>query len=204
MTERIGFIGLGAMGKGMALNLQNKGFQLNVFDIAPEPVAILVQQGAVAAASVAELTQNSDIVVTMLPGSPEVDGVVLGEGGVLAEPGMRQQRRRQHHPALAVEGEGIASGQQRGGEIAVRVGEGIEGIDALGDPLQAVHAASLDRRRDRRGIGDDAVEALLGQDGTPTGRHRDPALPVDLVVETRKEIALHQTAPRRPPSMRAG
>ena len=84
MTERIGFIGLGAMGKGMALNLQNKGFQLNVFDIAPEPVAILVQQGAVAAASVAELTQNSDIVVTMLPGSPEVDGVVLGEGGVLA------------------------------------------------------------------------------------------------------------------------
>ena len=84
MTERIGFIGLGAMGKGMALNLQTKGFQLNVFDIAPEPVAILVQQGAVAAASVAELTKNSDIVVTMLPGSPEVEGVVLGEGGVLA------------------------------------------------------------------------------------------------------------------------
>ncbi len=84
MTERIGFIGLGAMGKGMASNLQNKGFQLNVFDIVPEPVAVLVQQGAKAAASVAELTEASDIVVTMLPGSPEVDAVVLGEGGVLA------------------------------------------------------------------------------------------------------------------------
>ena len=35
MTERIGFIGLGDMGKGMVRNLQNKGFQLNVFDIAP-------------------------------------------------------------------------------------------------------------------------------------------------------------------------
>ena len=84
MTERIGFIGLGAMGKGMALNLQTKGFQLGVFDIAPEPVAILVQQGAIEAASIAELTENSDIVVTMLPGSPEVGAVVLGEAGVLA------------------------------------------------------------------------------------------------------------------------
>ncbi len=84
MTERIGFIGLGAMGKGMASNLQNKGFQLSVFDIDPQPVAVLVQLGAIAAASIAELTESSDIVVTMLPGSPEVDTVVLGEGGVLA------------------------------------------------------------------------------------------------------------------------
>ena len=84
MVERIGFFGLGAMGKGMALNLQTKGFQLNGFDIAPEPVAILVQQGAVASASIIELVENSDIVVTMLPGSPEVEAVVLGEGGVLA------------------------------------------------------------------------------------------------------------------------
>jgi 4-hydroxybutyrate dehydrogenase/sulfolactaldehyde 3-reductase len=84
MTERIGFIGLGAMGKGMASNLQNKGFQLNVFDISPAPVGVLVQLGATEAASIAELTAASDIVVTMLPGSPEVEAVVLGEGGVLA------------------------------------------------------------------------------------------------------------------------
>jgi len=84
MTERIGFIGLGAMGKGMASNMQNKGFQLTVFDLDPAPVSVLVQLGATAAASVAELTEASDIVVTMLPGSPEVEVVVLGEGGVLA------------------------------------------------------------------------------------------------------------------------
>ncbi|MDA0230227.1 MAG: NAD(P)-binding domain-containing protein [Proteobacteria bacterium] len=84
MTERIGFIGLGAMGKGMASNLQNKGFQLSVFDVSPTPVSVLVQLGATETASIAELTAASDIVVTMLPGSPEVEAVVLGEGGVLA------------------------------------------------------------------------------------------------------------------------
>ena len=84
MTDRIGLIGLGAMGKGMASNLQNKGFQLSVFDIDPQPMAVLVQLGAKQPASIAELTEASDIVVTMLPGSPEVNAVVLGEGGVLA------------------------------------------------------------------------------------------------------------------------
>ncbi len=84
MTERIGFIGLGAMGKGMASNMQNKGFQLTVFDIDPAPVSVRVQLGATEAAAVAEVTEASDIVVTMLPGSPEVEQVVFGEGGVLA------------------------------------------------------------------------------------------------------------------------
>ncbi len=84
MTERIGFIGLGSMGKGMASNLQKKGFQLNVYDIDPVPVSVLVQLGATEAASVAALAEATDIVVTMLPGSPEVEQVVFGEGGVLA------------------------------------------------------------------------------------------------------------------------
>jgi len=82
VTERIGFIGLGAMGKGMARNLQNKRFQLNVFDISPAPVGVLVQLGATEATSIAELTEASDIVVTMLPGSLEVEAAVLGESGV--------------------------------------------------------------------------------------------------------------------------
>ena len=89
MTDRIGFIGLGAMGKGMASNLQNKGFQLSVFDIDPQPMAVLVQLGAKQSASIAELTEASDIVVTMLPGSPEVDAVVLGEGQQAGEAEIR-------------------------------------------------------------------------------------------------------------------
>ncbi len=90
MSERIGFIGLGRMGRPMASNLQRKGVQLTVFDIAEPPMGVLVQLGARRAASVAEVAESSDIVVTMLPGSPEVEAVVMGAEGVFAygRPGM--------------------------------------------------------------------------------------------------------------------
>jgi 4-hydroxybutyrate dehydrogenase/sulfolactaldehyde 3-reductase len=78
------------MGKPMAANLQRKGFQLTVFDIAEPPMAVLVQLGARQATSLAEVAENSDIVITMLPGSPEVEEVVMGPDGVFAQgrPGM--------------------------------------------------------------------------------------------------------------------
>ena len=82
--ERIGFIGLGRMGRGMASNLQRKGFQLTVFDLQAAPMRALEDLGAKPAASVAELSRESDIVVTMLPGPPEVEAIVLGPEGVLA------------------------------------------------------------------------------------------------------------------------
>ncbi len=90
MTDRVGFIGLGRMGRPMAANLQRKGVQLTVFDIVATPMAVLVQLGARQAASLAAVVENSDVVVTMLPGSPEVEDVVLGADGVLAHarPGM--------------------------------------------------------------------------------------------------------------------
>ena len=84
MGERIGFIGLGRMGRPMAANLQRKGFQLTVFDLDETPMDILAQRGAAKAASVAEVVENADIVITMLPGSPEVEAVALGPGGILA------------------------------------------------------------------------------------------------------------------------
>ncbi len=84
MSERIGFIGLGRMGRPMAANLQRKGFQLTVFDLNQTPMDILAQLGAAKAASVAEVVENADIVITMLPGSPEVEAVALGPGGILA------------------------------------------------------------------------------------------------------------------------
>ena len=82
--ERIGFIGLGRMGRGMASNLQRKGFQLTVFDLQAAPMRALEELGAKPAASVAELSRESDIVVTMLPGPAEVEAIVLGPEGVLA------------------------------------------------------------------------------------------------------------------------
>ena len=84
MSERIGIIGLGRMGRPMAANLQRKGFQLTVFDLNETPMDILAQLGAAKTASVAEVVENADIVITMLPGSPEVEAVALGPGGILA------------------------------------------------------------------------------------------------------------------------
>ena len=82
--ETIGFVGLGRMGKSMAANLRKKGFELVVFDVAPAPVEALQALGATAAASVAELARRCSIVATMLPASAEVEAVVLGPDGVLA------------------------------------------------------------------------------------------------------------------------
>ncbi len=81
--ERVGFIGLGRMGRPMASNLRRKGFELYVLDINPAPVAELIALGAKAATDIADLVANSDIIVTMLPTSVEVLGTVTGAGGVL-------------------------------------------------------------------------------------------------------------------------
>jgi 4-hydroxybutyrate dehydrogenase / sulfolactaldehyde 3-reductase len=82
--DRIGFIGLGNMGRPMASNLVRKGFPLVVFDVNPAPVRRLEQLGARAAATCAAVAGDSDIVVTMLPDSASVEDVLLGPGGVLA------------------------------------------------------------------------------------------------------------------------
>jgi 4-hydroxybutyrate dehydrogenase/sulfolactaldehyde 3-reductase len=82
--ERIGFIGLGRMGKGMAANLRRKQFPMVVNDINPAPVQELAALGAEIAGGAAELARKSDVVVTMLPSSVEVEVIGLGADGVLA------------------------------------------------------------------------------------------------------------------------
>jgi 4-hydroxybutyrate dehydrogenase/sulfolactaldehyde 3-reductase len=76
--SRIGFIGLGRMGRPMASNLQTKGFATLSFDINPEPVAALTKLGGVGARSAEEVARGSDFIFTMLPASQEVRSVVLG------------------------------------------------------------------------------------------------------------------------------
>lgn len=82
--DRIGFIGLGRMGRPMASNMQKKGFDLVVYDVAPEGVAALVEAGATAAKSVAEVAAAVDVVITMLPNSAIVTEVVTGPDGILS------------------------------------------------------------------------------------------------------------------------
>lgn len=81
---QIAFIGLGNMGSGMAANLVKAGHAVRAFDLNPDAVAKLVDQGAKAAASVPGAVTGADVVVTMLPAGPHVKSVYLGEDGVLA------------------------------------------------------------------------------------------------------------------------
>ena len=81
--ERIGFIGVGIMGKPMALNLLKAGYAVTVHDLNRQPVDELVQQGADSAGSARAVAEQSDVVITMLPDSPEVEAVVFGPDGVL-------------------------------------------------------------------------------------------------------------------------
>ena len=78
VIERIGFIGLGNMGRPMASNLARKGVPLVVFDVNPIPVRQLEQLGARPAADPPDVARDSEIVVTMLPDSASVDEVLLG------------------------------------------------------------------------------------------------------------------------------
>ena len=83
MKKKIGFVGLGIMGKPMAKNLVKAGYELVCFDINKDAVRELIGVGAKEAQSAKEVTQKSEIVITMLPNSPHVKEVVLGENGVL-------------------------------------------------------------------------------------------------------------------------
>src|ERR671910_2677676 len=83
MADAVGFIGLGIMGRPMAKNLMDAGYELVVHNRSPEKAEKLAEEGATAAASPGQVAQACDIVITMLPDSPDVEAVVAGEGGVL-------------------------------------------------------------------------------------------------------------------------
>jgi 2-hydroxy-3-oxopropionate reductase len=80
---KIGFIGLGIMGKPMAKNLLKAGHEVVCFDVNKDNVENVVAAGAKAAASAADVASQVPLVITMLPNSPHVKSVVMGEGGVL-------------------------------------------------------------------------------------------------------------------------
>jgi len=83
MAERVGFIGLGIMGGPMARNLMEAGYELTVQNRSPEKAEELGEAGATVAATPGEAAENSDVIITMLPDSPQVREVVAGEDGVL-------------------------------------------------------------------------------------------------------------------------
>ena len=84
MSDVVGFVGLGRMGRGMATNLCRRGFRLVVNDVNRDAVDALEKHQARGAADIAEVAAASGIVVTMLPNSAVVTDVIAGPAGILA------------------------------------------------------------------------------------------------------------------------
>lgn len=83
MSEKIGFIGLGAMGQPMSRRLLAAGYKLVVYDLRKEAIEVLVEKGAEAAASVKEVAEKCRKVITIVPNSEAVEKVVFGGQGFL-------------------------------------------------------------------------------------------------------------------------
>jgi len=82
MTDTIGFIGLGTMGLPMVRNLLKARFAVTVFDVNAGSVEAAVEDGAVAAATAQAVAAEADIVIVMVPDTPDVEAVLFGDAGV--------------------------------------------------------------------------------------------------------------------------
>ena len=90
MDKKVGFIGLGQMGKWMALNVMKAGFDLTVFDVNPSAVQFLATEGAKSAGSPSQLGAQTNTVLLSLPNTDIVEQVIFGEHGLVqgAKPGL--------------------------------------------------------------------------------------------------------------------
>lgn len=84
MKQKVAFIGLGIMGLPMAKNLVTAGFEVTGYNRSPEKAEELASAGGRAAASIAEAVKDADVIITMVPDSPDVQEVTEGEAGVFA------------------------------------------------------------------------------------------------------------------------
>ncbi|MCY3574026.1 MAG: NAD(P)-dependent oxidoreductase [Chloroflexi bacterium] len=83
MSESIGFIGLGIMGRGMVDNLLRAGFTLTIWNRTASRMTSFIERGAKAASSPSEVAARSDIIITCVSDTPDVEQVILGEDGVI-------------------------------------------------------------------------------------------------------------------------
>lgn len=159
-SSAVGFIGLGVMGRRMAANLLKAGFQLTVHDLVPSSVQELVAAGAAEGGSAAEVARRSDIVVTMLPDTPDVEALLFGPDG-LAEamkPGSvlvdmssicpmatRDFARRLSERGIEMLDAPVSGGYQgaEAGTLSIMVGGKAEVLERCRPVLEAMGKASL-------------------------------------------------------------
>lgn len=157
---KIGFIGLGIMGKPMAKNLLKKGYELVVYDIIADNVNALTAAGAVAADSAKDVAAQCDTVITIVPNSPHVKAAVLGKNGVLegAKPGtilidmssIAPLASQEIHSACAEKGVEMLDAPVSGGEpkaidgtLSIMVGGKRELFEKVYDILMAMGGSAV-------------------------------------------------------------
>lgn len=128
---KVGFIGLGIMGKPMCKNLLKAGYELVVFNRSKGAVDELVASGAKAAANPRAVAEQADVIITMLPNSPQVKEVILGESGVIE--GARKG-------AVVIDMSSIAPLVSR--ELAARLDE--KGVAMLDAPVSGGEPKAID------------------------------------------------------------
>ena len=158
--RKIGFIGLGIMGKPMARNLIKAGNQLVVYDINEVAVSEIVNEGAEQGLSSSDVASKTDLIITMLPNSPEVREVALGTGGVIegARPGTIMIDMSSIAPLAAIEvhdrlkekGIAMLDAPVSGGEpkaiegtLAIMVGGEQEVFDSVKDILLIMGSSAV-------------------------------------------------------------
>ena len=129
---KIGFVGLGIMGRPMAINLVRAGHDVAVFSRSPGPVDEVVAVGATRAADLADVARGREVVITMILDSPDVEAVVLGPGGILeaADPGtlivdmstVKPETARKVAVAAAARGCAALDAPVSGGDVGARDG----------------------------------------------------------------------------------
>src|SRR5205085_11594480 len=129
-TETIGFIGLGIMGRPMALNLIKAGFKLVVTSRSRGPIDALASAGAKAVGKPADVARDADVVITMVPDTPDVELVIRGAGGILEalKPGsvvidmstISPVVTRQLSGAVAAKGGSMLDAPVSGGEVGAK------------------------------------------------------------------------------------
>jgi 3-hydroxyisobutyrate dehydrogenase len=162
----VGFIGLGRMGAPMAANVMRGGFELVVFDVRGEAVEPLVDRGARVAESAPGLAAVVDVLITMLPGPPQVEAVMLGAGGAFqalregavwidmstSTPAAGRTAAEDGAPRGVAVVDAPVAGMVKGGTagtLQVFVGGDAEDVErvrpvleAMGDPERVVHVGS--------------------------------------------------------------
>jgi len=131
VTERVGYIGLGIMGRPMALNLLKAGYPLAVYARRPEAMVPLTESGAVACASPRAVAERADVIFTNVSDTPDVEEVVLGSNGIVhgARPG-----------AVVVDHSTISPSATR--RIAAALGE--RGVGMLDAPVSGGQQGAID------------------------------------------------------------